>query len=276
VTLAEPRTPAGQTALAALIADPAAATAVLDFDGTLSAIEIQPQDAHPVQGAAAAVAGLAGVMGRVALLTGRPAAVAAQLSGVATDPTLSAVTVLGQYGDERWETGTLTSPPPAPGIALARARLPGLLAGAPAGVHLEDKGLSLVVHTRPAVEPQAALDALTPALLALAAETGLEPESGSLVLELRSPGGDKGSALRRWAAEVRAGAVLYAGDDDGDIPVLAAAAQLRASGVPVLVLCAARGDGSMEFRAGADLVVDGPAGVVEFLDGLLAAIGSGG
>lgn len=276
MTLAEPGTQAGRTALAALIAAPAAATVVLDFDGTLSAIEIQPEDSHPVAGAAAALAGLAGVVGRVALLTGRPAAVAARLSGVATDPALAAVTVLGHYGEERWETGALTSPPPAPGVALARARLPELLVGAPAGVHLEDKGLSLVVHTRPAAEPQATLDALTPALLALAAETGLEPVTGSLVLELRTPGGDKGSALLRWAADVGAASVLYAGDDDGDVPVLAAAARLRGSGVPVLVLCAARDDGSEGFRAGADLVLDGPAGVVGFLDGLLAAIGSGG
>jgi trehalose 6-phosphate phosphatase len=168
----------------------------------------------------------------------------------------------------------LSSPPPAPGLALARERLPALLADAPAGVHVEDKGLSLAVHTRPAADPAGALAELTPALRSLAQDTGLEPVTGSLVLELRSPGGDKGAALRRWVAQTGVSALLYAGDDDGDIPVLGVAEGLRGEGVPALVVCAARADGSAEFRDGADLVLDGPDGVVAFLTALLAAIGS--
>jgi trehalose 6-phosphate phosphatase len=41
--------------------------------------------------------------------------------------------------------------------------------------------------------------------------------------------------------------------------------------VPGLLVCSASDEGPAELRARADLVVDGPAGVVEVLAGLLSA-----
>ncbi len=53
-----------------------------------------------------------------------------------------------------------------------------------------------------------------------------------MVLELRPPGMDKGVALTAYVRETGAGAVLYAGDDLGDLPAFAAVEKLRSDGTP--------------------------------------------
>jgi trehalose 6-phosphate phosphatase len=131
------------------------------------------------------------------------------------------------------------------------------------------------VHTRPARHPEQALAALTPRLHQLADETGLAVVTGALVVELRTPGPDKGVALRDYVDRTGAGVVLYVGDDDGDIPVLDTAVGLRDRGIPVAVVCAARPGGPDHLRDNADLVVDGPRGVVALLDAIVTAVGSG-
>lgn len=93
-----------------------------------------------------------------------------------------------------------------------------------------------------------------------------------MVLELRPPGMDKGVALLEHVRETGAGAVLYAGDDLGDLPAFAAVEKLRADGVPGLLVCSGSAEvGALAERA--DLVVDGPAGVVELLRALAAQLG---
>jgi trehalose 6-phosphate phosphatase len=270
--LPRPHTPDGQAALQALIADPTHAALVLDFDGTLAPLVDDPQDSRPAPGAIPALRRLAPKVGHLAVLSGRPAATAAQLLGLDTEPALAELEVLGLYGVQHWQHGQLDSPPPAPGIATARERLQELLGHAPPGVHVEDKGLSLVVHTRPAAEPQQTLEELTPWLMALAQATGLEPVTGSYVLELRSPGPDKGEALLRYAEAKGPSALMYAGDDDGDLPVLATRDVLRGRGVPALVVCAARDGGPPTLAEQSDLVVDGPPGVVVLLEALADAL----
>ena len=97
-------------------------------------------------------------------------------------------------------------------------------------------------------------------------------EPGRLVLELRPPGADKGAALTGLVAERSASAVLYAGDDLGDIPAFRAVMELRADGVPGLAVCS----GSAEATAlaqHADLIVDGPTGILALLRELATAFG---
>lgn len=88
-----------------------------------------------------------------------------------------------------------------------------------------------------------------------------------MVLELRPPGVDKGVALTAYLRETGAGSVLYAGDDLGDLPAYDAVDELRAHGVPGLLVCSG-GDEVPELAARADLVVPGPGAVT----GLLAAL----
>jgi trehalose 6-phosphate phosphatase len=95
------------------------------------------------------------------------------------------------------------------------------------------------------------------------------------VLEIRPRGSDKGQALRALARERGARAVLFCGDDLGDLAAFAALRDLRAEGVPGCAV-ASRSPESPRVAATADLVVEGPPGVVELLSGLAAHYGRPG
>lgn len=269
-TLPEPSTSAGRDGLAAVLADPRRVLVALDFDGTLADIVPDPEQARARPGAVAALAALAPRVASVAVVTGRPAAVAVRYGGFAGVAGLEHLVVLGHYGAERWDavTGTVRAPAPHPGIAAVRGELPGVLDahGAWRGTWVEEKGQALAVHTRRASDPEAAFDALRAPLSELAARHGLILEPGRMVLELRPPGMDKGVALTEYAREVGASAVLYAGDDLGDLPAYAAVQKLRAEGIPGLLLCS--GTAIAELAEQADVVLPGPAEVVGYLEQL--------
>lgn len=261
-----PRTAEGRAGLAAIVTDPAHALIALDYDGTLSPIVTDPAAARAHPAALPALTRLSKQVGTLAVITGRPAQRAVELGGLAQVPGLI---VLGQYGWERWHDGTLDSPPAPPGVAEARKRLPGLLAvaGAPDGTRVEDKPHAVAVHTRRTADPAGTLDRLAQPLADLADATGLVCEPGRFVIELRPPGTDKGSALRGLAAQRGARAVMFAGDDLGDLAAFAAVRELRKSGCAGLTVCSASGEVG-ELAAQADLVVDGPAGITALLDAL--------
>ena len=105
-----------------------------------------------------------------------------------------------------------------------------------------------------------------------AARHGLIVEPGRLVLELRPPGVDKGAALRRHVAERSATVVSYAGDDLGDLTAFAAVEALRDEAVAGLKICSGSAEASPEVAKRADLVVDGPTGIADFLEALLASL----
>jgi trehalose 6-phosphate phosphatase len=265
--LPEPRTAGGRAGLTALIAQPSRALIGLDFDGTLAPIVDDPAAARADPAATAVLRRLSGLAGTVAIITGRPAADAAEFAGLSAAP---GVIVLGHYGNERWEDGTLTSAPPPPGLAAAKAGLPGLLAGAGTGTYVEDKGSAVAVHTRRAADPEAELEHLRLPLADLARRTGLAVEPGRFVIELRAPGSDKGHALRDLAAQRSAAAVMFCGDDRGDRPAFLAVRTLRSEGTPGLAVCSGSAE-VPDLAAEADLVVDGPPGVVRMLSALADA-----
>jgi trehalose 6-phosphate phosphatase len=262
---------AGQAGWDAIVADPARALVALDYDGVLAPIVANPDEAVPAPGAVETLRRLAGRVGTLAVVTGRPAAVAVQLGGLDSVPGLQ---VEGQYGAEHWAAGELTTPEDPPEVAAARAALPDVLAaaGADPGVWVEDKRLALVVHARPTADPAAELARLEPALREVAARFGLEPHPGKMVVELRPPGFDKGGVIRRLAAAAHPGAVLFAGDDVGDLPGFAAVEELREAGTPGLTVASASPEAAEVARA-ADLAVDGPPGVVTLLTQLADALG---
>ncbi|MGW4272439.1 trehalose-phosphatase [Streptomyces seoulensis] len=270
-SLPTPATQAGRDGLAAVLARPERAVIALDFDGTLAPIVPDPDQARAHPGALPALAALAPKVAAVAVVTGRPAGVAVRNGGFAGVPGLEHLVVLGHYGAERWDaaTGDVTAPAPHPGVAAVRAELPGFLdrIGAWRGTWIEEKGRSLAVHTRRAEDPQAAFDLLREPLAGLAARNGLIVEPGRMVLELRPPGMDKGVALAEYVRDLGAASVLYAGDDLGDLPAFAAVEKLRAGGVPGVLVCSGSSEVT-ELSERADLVVEGPAGVVGLLRSL--------
>lgn len=271
--LPTPETETGRTGLAALLENPAQALLGLDFDGTLAPIVPDPDQARAHPGVRPALERLAPLLGRVAVITGRPAGVAVDYGGLAGIPGL---TVLGHYGLERWNGDEVTGPPAAAGIETVRRQLPALLEsiGAPPGTAVEDKDRSLAVHVRRAADPAAALALLEAPLRSLAEQVGLLVEPGRMVIELRPPGADKGGALRALVVEARPSAVMFIGDDLGDLAAFDAVDGLREHGLPGLLVCS----GSTEVTAlaeRADLVVDGPQGVVALLDALADEVSPG-
>ncbi|MFD7405162.1 trehalose-phosphatase [Streptomyces sp. NPDC059866] len=275
-TLPTPSTPAGRDGLDAILARPGKAVIALDFDGTLAPIVPDPEQARAHPDAVPALAALAPKVASVAVITGRPADVAVRYGGFAGVPGLEHLVVLGHYGAERWDavSGEVSAPAPHPGVAAVREELPGLLerVGAGQGTWVEDKGHAVAVHTRRAADPQAAFEALREPLSDLATRHGLIVEPGRMVLELRPPGMDKGVALLEHARELSAASILYAGDDLGDLPAYAAVDELRSDGTPGLLVCSGS-DEVPELSKRADLVVNGPKGVVGLLAGLAACIG---
>ncbi|WP_055490513.1 trehalose-phosphatase [Streptomyces sp. TP-A0356] len=270
-SLPTPATAAGRDGLDAILARPDRAVLAFDFDGTLAPIVPDPDQARAHPDAVPALAALAPKVASIAVVTGRPAGVAVRYGGFAGVPGLDHLVVLGHYGAERWDarTGTVKAPAPHPGVAAVRAELPGLLEriGAWHGTWIEEKGRAVAVHTRRADDPQAAFEALREPLADLATRHGLIVEPGRMVLELRPPGMDKGVALLEYVREIGAGAVMYAGDDLGDLPAFAAVDKLRSDGVPGLLVCSGSEEVT-ELAERADLVVDGPEGVVRLLRSL--------
>ncbi|SDM78839.1 trehalose-phosphatase [Nonomuraea jiangxiensis] len=250
----------------AILKDPAGAVIGLDFDGTLSPIVPDPATAviHPK--APAVLADLGAHVRAVAIVTGRPAATALELGPALAD--VPGLVVLGHYGFERWEGGRISAPPPPPGVPRAEAELPLLLESLGLrDVAVEDKGRAVAVHTRRSADPEGTFAALREPLAKLAEKHGLVVEPGRMVLELRPPGMDKGHALSLFLAERTARSVMFVGDDLGD---LAAFEAVRASGLPGVTVCS----GSSEVTAlaeRADIVVDGPEGVVALLSELATA-----
>lgn len=204
------------------------------------------------------------------VVTGRPAAVAVEYGELTGVP--GRLTVLGHYGWERWqaETGEIVAPEPPTGLARVRAELPQLLTTEP-GTWIEDKQLSVAVHTRRAADPESTLERLRAPLTALATRGGLVVEPGRMVLELRPPGMDKGTALQAYADEREARAVLFVGDDLGDLPAFDTVEALRGRGVPGVTVASSSVEVA-ELAARADLAVDGPDGVVALLEELARAL----
>jgi trehalose 6-phosphate phosphatase len=267
-----PRTAAGREGLAALTRAPQRAVVAFDFDGTIAPIVGDPDDARAHPDAVPVLSRLAPRLRAVAVITGRPAEAAVRYGGFAGAEGLDHLTVLGAYGAERWDaaTGSLSTSPPPQGVAAVRAELPGILEelAVPPGTWTEDKGRAVAVHTRRTDDPAGAFALLRDPLFALAERHGLVVEPGRMVLELRAPGVDKGAALAEYLREVGAGAVLYAGDDLGDLAAFAAVEKLRGEGVHGLLVCSGGGDTGEsvpQVADRADIVVDGPAGVVQLL-----------
>ncbi|WP_165974657.1 trehalose-phosphatase [Nonomuraea deserti] len=250
----------------AILSDPAGAVIGLDFDGTLSPIVPDPAEAviHPK--APEVLADLGAHVLAVVIVTGRPSATVLELGPGLTG--VPGLVVLGHYGFERWEHGRVSAPPPPAGVPRSEAELPLLLDSLGVeGVTVEDKGRAVAVHTRRSPDPDGTLAKLREPLAKLAEKHGLVVEPGRYVLELRPPGMDKGQALSLFLAERAARSVLFAGDDLGD---LAAYDAVDASNLPGVTVCS----GSAEVAAlaeRADIVVDGPDGVVALLGELASA-----
>jgi trehalose 6-phosphate phosphatase len=274
--------PSGQERYDAFVAVASTAIVGLDFDGTLAPIVDDPADARIHPDAADVLVELADVVCAIAVITGRPARQALALGeldtvGNALGDSGKELYLFGQYGNERWSSTNrrIVSPRPPRGLATYLGALPKLLRQLDAAdAFVEEKGLAVAVHTRRLSDPSGAFDRLLPELEKLAEETGLVVEPGRQVIEARAAGTDKGEVVRKLAEKLPVGGFLFAGDDLGDVEAFDALAELREQGLPTLLVCS----GSEEqhtLAARADLVVDGPDGILAFLRQLTSDAQSG-
>ncbi len=247
-----------------LAAHPREAAVLVDFDGSISAIVDDPAAAHVLPGAREALAGLIRVIGTVAVVSGRPVEFLAR----AID--LPDLTLVGQYGLERMVDGRAVvdarAEPYLDAVAAAAAEiereLPDLLVERKAGV-------AVTVHWRTAPERAAAADAVVERV---ARRHGLAVYQTKMARELRPPvRADKGTAVE--ALVESATNACFAGDDRGDLVAFAALARFRDAGrlEHAVRIAVGSAEAPPELLERADLVVDGPAGLVSVLEELARA-----
>jgi trehalose 6-phosphate phosphatase len=262
---------------AALVAAAGSTVVGLDFDGTLAPIVDDPEAAHIHPDAPDVLLDLSAEFRAVAVITGRPARKVLALGGLEDvgrriGDSGRELFVFGQYGYERWSSTRrrVVSPRPPHGLSGFLRELPRALRAADATEsYVEDKGLAIAVHTRRLGDPVAAFERLEPGLRELADRYGLVLEPGRNVIEVRSPGMDKGIVVRNLAKEVDAGGFVFAGDDLGDVEAFEAVADLRDQGLPTLLVCSAS-DEESALMDRSDVVVHGPDGVLDLLRRLTA------
>jgi trehalose 6-phosphate phosphatase len=252
-------------AVSVLAHEPAATALLLDFDGSLAPIVLQPEQARPLPGTAEVLEAIGRRLGLVAIVSGRPVDFLVEWVP-APD-----VRLVGQYGLEWVENGRIVVDERArPYLAAVKEALDTARREFP-DCYIERKGdVAVTVHWRRA--PHVEADVI-PRVEAIGARLGLTVHPGRLSRELRPPiPVDKGSVVASFVDGFDVAA--FAGDDAGDVPAFDAIARLRASGRlrDALRIAVASPEAPREVLDGGDVVVDGPEGLRALLDALAAAL----
>ena len=199
----------------------------LDMDGVLAPMAATPDAVVPTARRTAALKAVeARLAGRVAIVSGRTLAEIDRISDHAL------VSGSGVHGlERRLKDGSIERKTPDAGVAQALDAFEEFAADRP-GVIVEDKGVSVGLHYRQAPDEAGAAKGLA---AELQAETGLTLQPGHMVLELKTPGADKGTAVTAFMQEAPfKGAVpVMLGDDLTDEYGFEAASALGGYGVLV-------------------------------------------
>jgi trehalose 6-phosphate phosphatase len=199
----------------------------IDFDGTLSPLTPHPRNARLDPAAAFELGRIAEAGAAVGVVTGRSVESLLEVAGaeLAAIPNL---VIEGMYGAERWSDGVLHTMRTPERIYSLRSKVSAVVRAtmADSAVWIEDKRLSLAVHTRITTDPRAQQLALAGPLSGVAAEHDMELHLGKEVLEFRLRGINKATALDRLV-DTTCRAVVYAGDDIGDVPAFASVRRWR-------------------------------------------------
>jgi trehalose 6-phosphate phosphatase len=198
----------------------------LDLDGTLAPIVATPEEVVPEARRTDVLArAQAALGGRLAVISGRTVE--------EVDRILEACGphVAGIHGLDVRVKDRRRAADPHPSLADATGVFEAL-SNARAGVRVEPKPLSVALHYRQAPEAE---PAITEVAERLADATGLKLQKGRMVVELKTPGADKGDAVRRFMADPTfAGAMpIFVGDDLTDEAGFAAAIALGGFGILV-------------------------------------------
>lgn len=247
--------------LAPWLDDPGRAAVLSDFDGTLSAIVDDPDQARPWPGVVDTLRRLVDRYALVGVISGRSLDALRRRLGQ-----VDGLVLAGLYGLERHPPADTALSRQAAGWRPVIEELAAAAeTDAPPGARVERKGLALTLHVRQAPERLGWAEAWA---AAQADRHGLRVEPGKLAIDLLPPVRmDKGDAVAELASGLRA--VCFLGDDLGDLPAFNRLGALRARGVEVLRV-GVLGPGSPTQLAGAvDLCVDGPPGALAVLEALV-------
>jgi len=245
-----------------ILSDPGRAGLFCDFDGTLSEIIDEPDLARPAAGMPEVLGELAGRLGLVGVLSGRPVSF---LEPLFPDSVLLA----GLYGLETLSDGVRRDHPSGGAWReVIDDVASSSIAHGPAGMHVEEKGLSLTLHfrTHPEIEDEVRAFAEKQG-----ARSGLQVRGARMSFELHPPiAVDKGTALLDLARDLLT--VCFIGDDVGDLPAFDALDELERGGTTVVRVGVRSAEESAELIERADIRVDGPAGVCSLLAGVSEAL----
>jgi trehalose 6-phosphate phosphatase len=226
---------------------------LLDFDGSLAAIVDHPADARPSVGAREAIVGLIGRYAVVAVVTGRRSEEVAELL------TVDGLRYEGLYGMQ--EAAPELTFALLPSIEAAAAVVPD--------AWVEDKRVSVAVHYRAAPDPSAARIALVARLEPVAAGSGFDLVEGKMVIELVPRDRPmKGGVVERIAEELDLHGMLFAGDDVADLDAFAAMDRLGTAGLATVKVAVRGSETPPALETAADVIVDGPEGLVALLGSL--------
>ncbi len=228
---------------------------VVDFDGSLSPIVVDPSTALPAAGGPELLEDLALRFGQVMVVSGRPLAFLMERLPHSID-------LVGLYGLEGWSRGARWEHPNGGAWREVMADL-ALVAtsSGPVGMLVELKDLSLTLHYR--THPELAAEVEMYASV-LGDRAGLHVRGARMSVELQPPiATDKGTVIEAVAGEMTA--VLFAGDDVGDLPGFDGLDRLAAAGVHTVRVAVASNESPPELSARADLVVGSPVELISLL-----------
>ena len=254
--------------LVPFIEAPGSSGIFLDFDGTLSEIVEIPSDARPLAEVKSLLSVLTKHFDLVAIVSGRSAFELQEWLG-------DEVEIWGVHGAQRAIGGRVTYSDWAlphqelmsvvrteAEEAVARAALPGVV--------IEDKGVTVGLHFRAARERDRARSELDRIADELARKHGLVRAGGRLTFELRPPVEfSKAAVVLEQAREHNLKAALFIGDDRVDLPAFDALDILAAEGLATARIAVSSSEVPAELLERADVIVEGPSGVVELLKGLV-------
>jgi trehalose 6-phosphate phosphatase len=258
--------PAPETTLLAPFRERTDRSALLfDVDGTLAPIVSRPEQAAVPEPTRRLLETLQQRYALVACISGRRAVEARRIVGI------DSLTYVGNHGLELLPPGAERAEADSSLSGLAE-RVQGFARSAYGdelarlGVRLEDKDAIWSFHWRGAREEDAARRALEHVANEALSE-GLVPHWGRKVLEIRPPlEADKGTAIEAALAGRAVEQALYAGDDITDLDAFRKLRELREAGAVRALCVGVRSDeGPAAITSEADLVVDGPEGLVGLL-----------
>jgi trehalose 6-phosphate phosphatase len=244
---------------------------ITDVDGTISPIVGRPEAATVLPEARAALDQLSALLALVAVVSGRSAREARRLVG------LPQLVYVGNHGLETLVDDRLIREPASeawlPIVASVATEMTQGLAST-SGVFVEDKGASLSVHYRDALQRGVAPELVLGVVEECATAAGLRLELGRMVVNILPPVAvSKGSAVQALARQHGLRGIVYLGDDLTDTHAFEALTDLRQNGAATLSLAVVGPETPPRVRELADVALDSANAVAHLLQTVSSRLG---